>query len=83
MYTVKKVNGKRCNLTTMEQHFNYILKFCNYNFFNVDKSFVIQLFDKKYFANDEHDCIAEFYSTSIVDVIFQTIEWIEEYMKGE
>lgn len=80
MYTFKKVNGERGNLTTMQQHFNYILKYCNYDFYNVDKFFAIQLFDKKYYSNDQVDCIAEFSSESIDDVLTQAINWIDEYL---
>lgn len=80
IYTFKKVNGERRNLTNLEQHFNYILQYCNYNFYNVGKVFKIQLFDKEYYANDQVDCIAEFDAESIDIVISQAIEWIEEHI---
>lgn len=77
----KKENGERSNLTNMNQHFNYILKYCNYNQYNVENGFVIQLFCKENFANDEVDCIAEFDGETIQSVILQAIEYIDEYVR--
>jgi hypothetical protein len=83
MYTIKKENGKRCNLVNMEEHIIYILKHCNYNFYNTNDSFNIQLFGKGYYANDRIDCIAEFNSRSMADVISQSINWIDKHMSTE
>lgn len=78
MYTVKRKNGSNQNLTTLEQHFNYILKWFNFDFYNTNKTFCIQLFDKEFYSNDEVNCVAEFQSESISGVISQTIDWIDE-----
>ncbi|SGI72240.1 Uncharacterised protein [Mycobacterium tuberculosis] len=49
MYTVKRKYGQNQNLTTLEQHFQYILKYFNFDFYNAYGGFCIQLFDKEYF----------------------------------
>lgn len=77
MYTVKRKNGENQNLTTLEQHFYYISKYFNFDFYNVDGSFCIQLFDKEFFANDEVDCVAEFHGVTISQVVSCAIEWID------
>jgi len=81
MYTFKKQNGRRNNLTNMEQHFNYILMRCNFDLYNVNGVIHIQLFDKKFYANDQVDCIAEFDGDTISSVISLAIEWIDEHLE--
>lgn len=78
LYTIKRKNGHNQNLTTLEQHFNYILNWFNFDFYNVDETFCIQLFEKDYFSNDDVDCIAEFQSKSISNVVSQAIDWIDD-----
>lgn len=78
MYTIKRKDGENHNLTTLEQHFNYISNVFNFDLYNVKDAYCIQLFEKEYFANDEVDCIAEFDGISIVDVVKQAIYWIDE-----
>ncbi|WP_434510110.1 hypothetical protein [Desulfitobacterium sp. AusDCA] len=82
MYTFKKENRERCNLVTMEEHIGYILRFCNMDFYNVGDTFKIQLFDKEWLANDEVNCIAEFDSKSMSNVVSQAINWIDEYIRS-
>lgn len=77
MYTVKRTNGQNQNLTTLEQHFQYIEKHFNFDFYNAYGGFCIQLFDKEFFSNYEVDCIMEFQGNSITEVISQTINWID------
>ncbi len=78
MYTVKRKNGQNQNLTSLEQHFNYILNWFNFDIYNMNETFCIQLFEKEFYANDEVDCVAEFQGKSISDVVSQVIDWIEE-----
>jgi hypothetical protein len=82
MYTFKKQNGKRTNLTNMQMHFEYIFRFCNFDFYNVGETFKIQLFDKATFANDLKDCTAEFNANTMSSVLNQAINWIDENVKG-
>lgn len=68
------------NLNNLEQYFNYILQYANFNFYNVGKAMIIQLFDKKYCANDEIGCIAEFDGKTIESALLKAIDWINGYL---
>ena len=83
MYTVSRKNGKNNNLTTLEQHFNYILEKFNFDFFNTDTGFGIQLFDKDDFAKDKIEPLIEFEGSSISDAVSQAIKWINEQPQME
>lgn len=72
---------QRAGLNNLEAHFHYILKYCNFNFYNVGKTYCLQLFDKEIYANDQVDCIAEFDNESMSLLFSQAIEWIDDYLK--
>ena len=76
MYTFK--NG---NLTSLDQNFKYILRYFNFDFWNTEDGFKIHLFDKNYVANDQVDCIIEFYGKTIFITVKNAIDWINEYIK--
>ncbi|WP_273328181.1 hypothetical protein [Vallitalea guaymasensis] len=83
MYTFRKVNGERDNLTNLEQHFEYIQKYYSFDFCNIEGGYKMQLFHQDEHSIDDVPCLADFNGETILSVVSQAMDWIDEYSIGK